>query len=186
MPIHDVPEGDPDRHLSLEELEKGLRELPPAPKDEGRVAALFARPGTDRREPLEKARLTAEKGMPGDRWSDRDVPKIPAQLAVMQIDVAELIANGQSISMFGDNLFLDLDLSLANLAVGTRVQVGGATLEVTPEPHDGCIKFKSRFGGDALRLVARKETREHNYRGIYFKVIEDGDVAVGDPVRVLR
>jgi MOSC domain-containing protein YiiM len=59
-------------------------------------------------------------------------------------------------------------------------------LEVTPEPHDGCLKFKARFGPDALRLVARKEGRHQNLRGIYFKVIEDGRVAAGDPVEVIR
>jgi len=189
MAAEDVPQGDASRHLSLSQLEDRLRELEPAPRDEGRIAALFARPGTDRRLALEKARLSAEAGLEGDRWPtvfSGDAPKRDAQLAVMRIDVAEAISNGQSISMFGDNLFLHLDLSLANLPVGTRLQAGSASLEVTPKPHDGCLKFKARFGGDALRLVARKETREQNLRGIYLKVVEDGDVAVGDRVRVLR
>ena len=59
-------------------------------------------------------------------------------------------------------------------------------LEVTPEPHNGCLKFKARFGADALRLVSRKQDRHLNLRGIYLKVIEDGLVAAGDPVEVLR
>jgi MOSC domain-containing protein YiiM len=185
-----TPEGDASRHLPMDALERGLDAMPAAPKDSGRVVALFARPGSNQRTPLDKAELTASAGMPGDRWSHKRKgkgdPKPDKMLATMQAGVAELIANGQPIGLFGDNLLLDLDLSKANLPLGTRVKVGGATLEVTPEPHDGCLKFKGRFGADALRLVARKETREQNLRGIYLKVVEDGAVSVGDPVQVLR
>jgi MOSC domain-containing protein YiiM len=56
---------------------------------------------------------------------------------------------------------------------------------MTPEPHDGCIKFKGRFGGDALRFVSHKSRRDQNLRGVYWRVIEDGDVAVGDAITVL-
>jgi MOSC domain-containing protein YiiM len=185
-----TPEGDTSCHLSLDELEKRLDEMPSAPKDQGRVVAIFARPGSCERAQLDRARLTVAAGVPGDRWStprpDGREPKPAQQLATMQADVAELIANGQPIGLFGDNLFLELDLSKQNLPLGTRVRVGGALVEVTPEPHDGCLKFKGRFGADALRLVARKETRDRNLRGIYFKVVEDGDVAAGDAVEVQR
>ena len=58
-------------------------------------------------------------------------------------------------------------------------------LEVTPKPHDGCRKFQARFGPDALRFVAAKERRHRNLRGIYLRVIEDGEVGVGDAVEVL-
>jgi MOSC domain-containing protein YiiM len=97
-----------------------------------------------------------------------------------------LIANGQDIAMFGDNLFLDLDLSKDNLPVGSRLRAGTAVLEVTPKPHDGCVKFKERFGSDALQFVVGKQTRQHNLRGIYLKVVGDGEVRVGDTVEVLR
>ena len=185
-----TPDGDAARHLPMDELEQRLATLPPAPKDRGSVEAIFARPGSNQRLGLPRAKLTAADGVPGDRWADKrdeQGEKIPDQmLAVMQIDIARLIANGQPIGLFGDNLFLDLDLTEANLPVGTRVRVGQALLEVTPEPHDGCRKFKGRFGGDALKLVARKEDRHRNLRGIYFKVVEDGEVAEGDAALVLR
>jgi MOSC domain-containing protein YiiM len=129
--------------------------------------------------------LTAAGGMPGDAWT-RKIPVLPeAQLAVMQRDVAELIANGQPLVLFGDNVFLDLDLAAANLPIGSRLRAGAAHLEVTPKPHNGCHKFKARFGADALRLVAHPERRHRNLRGIYLKVVEDGAVAVGDAVEVL-
>jgi len=87
--------------------------------------------------------------------------------------------------LFGDNLFLDLDLSVDNLPLGSRVRVGGATLEVTPKPHIGCRKFQARFGPDALRFVSKPALRHRNLRGIYMRVFEAGDAGPGDAVEVL-
>ncbi len=106
------------------------------------------------------------------------------QIAVMQRDVAELIANGQPLTLFGDCLILDLDLSKDNLPVGSRVQVGNSLLEVTPEPHNGCRKFQARFGADALRFVSMKQLRHRNLRGIYMRVVDGGDVVNDDRVVV--
>ena len=41
---------------------------------------------------------------------------------------------------------------------------------MTPKPHNGCLKFKGRFGGDALSLVQRAQTRDQNLRGVYWRV----------------
>jgi MOSC domain-containing protein YiiM len=107
------------------------------------------------------------------------------QIAVMQGDVARMIANGQSLALFGDCLILDLDLSAANLPIGSRVRVGAALLEVSPAPHNGCRKFRARFGDDALRFVSMPALRHRNLRGIYLIVAEAGDVRAGDPVEVV-
>ena len=179
------PKGDASRHRPLEEIEASFRALPPAPKDEGRVTLIVARRSDGVRETPERVRLTAEDGVPGDRWGRRQRHKPEAQLAVIRRDVAELLAHGQPLSMAGDNLYVDLDLSAANLPAGSRLQVGEALVEMTPEPHDGCIKFKGRFGGDALRFVSQKALRDQNLRGVYWRAIEDGDVAVGDAIEVL-
>ena len=87
--------------------------------------------------------------------------------------------------LFGDNLFLDLDLSTENLPPGSRVRVGKAILQVTPVPHNGCRKFRGRFGDNALRFVSKKELRHRNLRGIYMRVLEGGEVSPGDRVEVL-
>ena len=134
---------------------------------------------------LERARITPQSGMPGDSWGRQRHPAPEAQLAVMQFDVAELIANGQPLPLFGDQLFLELDLSLANLPPGSVLRAGTAGLEVSPEPHNGCRKFRERFGDAALRFVSKPELRHLNLRGIYLRVIEAGEIAVGDPVQVL-
>jgi hypothetical protein len=179
------PEGDAARHLALDGLERGLDSLARAPRDAGRLALIVRRHPNGERETLARARLSPEEGLPGDGWSRRPPRKLDAQLAVMQRDVAELIANGQPLTLFGDNLFVDLDLSAENLPEGTRLRVGEAEVVMTAEPHNGCKKFDGRFGRDALRFVQAKPTRYRNLRGVYWRVIAAGEAAVGDAVRVL-
>jgi hypothetical protein len=177
--------GDPAAFLSLAELIDRFAVLPPAPRDVGHVAVLVTRGAAGRRTMLDRAVLTVDGGMPGDAWTRKEPVLAEAQLAVMERAVAELIANGQALGLFGDNLFLDLDLGGASLPIGSRLRAGQALLEVTPKAHNGCRKFTSRFGDDALRFVAHPERRQRNLRGIYLRVVEDGAVAVGDRVEVL-
>ena len=181
----DDTRGESARHLSTEELEVAFRALPSAPKDSGRLTHIVRRPTKDTREVLRKARLSPEAGLPGDNWSQKPSPDPTAQLTVMQTGVAEMVANGQSLALFGDNLFVDLDLSVANLPIGSRLRVGEAVVEVTPMPHDGCHKFNTRFGSNALRFVNTKPTRHLNLRGIYWRTIEAGEIEVGSSVQVL-
>jgi MOSC domain-containing protein YiiM len=129
--------------------------------------------------------MTLAGGVPGDAWGRQREPHLEMQIAVMQRDVAELIANGQALELSGDNLFLDLDLSSGNLPPGSRVRVGGALLEVTPMPHNGCRKFRARFGQDALRFVAKPELRQRNLRGVYMRVVEGGEIQRGDRAEVI-
>ena len=179
------PQGDASRHLPLAELKVRLRALPKAPKDSGGLALIVRRRPDGVRETPEYVQLFPDEGVPGDGWSRRP-PRDPlAQLAVMRRDVAELIANGPPLTVFGDNLFVDLDISAGNLPEGTRLRVGEALVEVTSKPHNGCMKFKARFGPDALEFVQAKPTRHRNFRGIYWRVVEAGGARVGDPIRVL-
>jgi MOSC domain-containing protein YiiM len=100
----------------------------------------------------------------------------------MRRDVAELIANGQPLSVFGDNFFVELDLSTANLPPGSRLRLGAALVVVTSKPHNGCVKFRGRFGQEALRFVQATQTRGQNLRGVFWRVVQPGEVAVGDPI----
>jgi hypothetical protein len=179
------PAGDPARHIPLAELEAGLRGLVRVSAREGCVALIVRWRADGARETPERMRLSPEEGVPGDPWSRSPPRDSDAQLAVVRRDVAEPIANGQLLTVFGDNLFVDLDISAQGLPPGSRLRVGDAVVEVTPMPHDGCRKFKARFGGDALRFVQAKATRDQNLRGVYWKVIDPGEVRVGAPIRAL-
>ena len=178
------PLGDPSRHLDSAALEAAYAVLPAPPRDRGTLGLIVARSSDHRRDTPQQVRLTVEAGVPGDRWQHHD-GKPESQLAVMRIDVAKLLANGQSLTLFGDNLFVDLDISAANLPAGSRLRLGEALLEVTPEPHTGCRQFRQRFGGDALRLTADQRFRDHHLRGIYLRVVEPGRIAVDDALEVV-
>jgi hypothetical protein len=179
------PRGDPARHLGRAALDTGARALPAPPRDAGRLALIVRRLPAGTRDTPPEARLSVEEGVPGDDWSRRRPRKPEAQLAVMRRDVAELIANGQPLTLFGDQLFVDLDVSAGNLPTGTRLRVGEALVEMTAEPHDGCRKFQQRFGADALRFAQARETRGENRRGVYWRVLEAGLARVGDAVCVV-
>src|SRR5688572_27264359 len=179
------PQGDLSCHLLLAELEAGLRGMPASPTGVGRLVLIVRRRPDGVRETPTRVTLTPEEGVPGDGWARRPPRDLVAQLAVMRRAVAELISNGQPLTVFGDNLFVDLDISAGNLPTGTRLRVGEAILEVTPKPHNGCKKFRARFGADALQFVQAPATRDQNLRGIYWRVVEAGDVEVGAEIRVL-
>jgi MOSC domain-containing protein YiiM len=177
--------GDADRFRSLADLRQMLEELPRGSGDTGRVTLLMRRCEGGRRETLHEVVMAPDIGVAGDAWCRAAQRNKDMQIAVMEKDVAELIANGQSLTLFGDCLILDLDLSSSNLPPGSRVRVGGAILEVTPMPHNGCRKFNARFGNDALRFVSMPELRSRNLRGIYMRVEKGGEVEVGDSVDVI-
>jgi MOSC domain-containing protein YiiM len=178
--------GDATCHRAAARLVQGLAALAAAPTDRGSVVLAVARREGGRREAPARIALTPEGGVEGDAWGRRPDRKIAAQVTVMQAGIAALIANGQALELFGDNLFLDLDISAANLPPDSQVEIGDALLEMTPLPHNGCRKFKARFGEDALRFVQNPETRGRNMRGIHMRVIRGGEVGPGDEVRVIR
>jgi hypothetical protein len=181
-------QGDPATFLTFDVLRARLAALEPAPTERGTLEAVIRRTGKAHlREELSEAHITPDKGLPSDAWSRRPrlLRKAEAQLAVMEAPIARLIANGQPFGLFGDNLFVDLDLSAKNLPIGTTIAIGTAKLEVTPKPHNGCKKFKARFGDDALALVCDIGLRPRNLRGVYFCVREAGTIRLGDTIEIL-
>ena len=177
--------GNPDCFRPFDDLRRALDELPAAPTDSGRVVLIVRRREAGRRDAPRRLQLTPETGVAGDAWITRGQPDPAGQIAVMQADVAEIIAVGQPLELFGDNLFLDLDLSVENIPPGSRLRVGAATLLVTPKAHNGCRKFQARFGADALRFVSDPQLRHRNLRGIYMRVLEPGEVSVSDSIEVI-
>lgn len=177
--------GDADRFVSYDALVDGLAALPAAPTDIGRVRLIVRRGEGGLRETPQAGRLSAAGGLEGDAWGRRPERDPEDQITVMEHDVNVLLANGQPLTLAGDNLLVDLNLADESLPHGSRLRIGAALVEVTPKAHNGCSKFRARFGGDALRLVAQKERRHLNLRGVHVKVVEDGEVAVGDAIVVV-
>lgn len=171
---------------TYDELEAKWREIGPGPRDGGRLDLVCVRRGGGVHECPERVELSPERGVEGDRWFEKADRDLQVQVTIMNVHVARLIGDERvPLHTPGDNLLVDLDLSEASLPPGTRLRVGGAVLEVTPEPHTGCMKFRERFGLDALRWCGDRAHRERRLRGLHALVVEGGIVAVGDPVERL-
>lgn len=85
-------------------------------------------------------------------------------------------------ALAGDQLYLDFDISVTNLPVGSHLRLGSAIIEVTAHPHAGCIKFMNRFGVEAIRFVNSPRGRQMRLRGLNARVIAGGRIRLGDPV----
>jgi MOSC domain-containing protein YiiM len=162
----------------------GIGHIRDSPADEGVVAMIVRRPAVDERQVLEEARLDPIEGLVGDSWRMRGAPHPEAQLTVMNAKTIALIAGDRDRwSLAGDQLYVDFDLSEANLSAGSRLAIGEAVIEVSALPHRGCQKFSMRFGVEALRLVNSDVGQELHLRGINAKVVTAGTIRSGDPVR---
>jgi MOSC domain-containing protein YiiM len=171
---------------SFEQLEEAWRSLPPAPRGLGRVRLIVLRRGNEVHEVTDRAELSPQDGVRGDRWALSVLPREECQVTLMSARVAELIADGaRPLHLAGDNFLVDLDLGEEALPVGSRLRLGGAVVEVTATPHLGCQKFAARFGQEALRWVNWKPHRGRRLRGVNCRVVEAGTAAVGDAVALL-
>jgi len=181
------------QHITSGQTQAGLPSILDAPADTGRLEMIVRRPAVNARELLDAATLDVVQGLVGDTWKDRSSSRTPdgtphadLQLTLMGVRTISLLARyRERWPLAGDQLFVDLDLSAANLPAGTRLGIGEAVVEVTSQPHTGCGKFIERFGVDAMKFVNSPEGRALNLRGINAKVVEGGVVRLGDSVRKL-
>lgn len=174
-----------------EELDSSIEHVRASPGDTGSVELIVCRPLEGQRAVLPKAEVNTEDGLVGDSWKARGYKNGPANLE-MQINImnsratAALEDDRKRWPLAGDQFYVDFDLSKKNLPAGSRIQVGTAILEVTPEPHLGCKKFAEHFGKDAVMWVNSDEGKALNLRGINAKVIKAGEVNTGDSIRKLE
>jgi hypothetical protein len=176
------------KHRTPEELEAGIAHIEEAPKSEGILEMIVRRPAVDEREVLDSGELTPDEGLVGDSWLARSgtQPNRETQLNVMNARFTALIAGSEDRwALAGDQLYLDFDISEANLPVGSRVAIGEAVIEVTAVPHTGCKKFSARFGLDARRFANSTVGRALRLRGLNAKVVVPGTIRRGDTARKL-
>jgi len=161
--------------------------LPASPRDEGRVVRCVIRPAVDRRETPPAIRVSPERGVEQDRW-DSDAARRPGnQVSLINVHVLRSLAGGEErMPLSGDNLHVDLELSESNLPVGTRLAIGSALLEISPDPHRPCKKFNQRFGASAVKKVVRASKKGRRGRGVLATVLRAGEIRVGDAIRVER
>ena len=125
-------------------------------------------------EPVESFRASA-LGLEGDKHAGREA----AKRQVLLTEVGDLRDLDLKPGELREQVTVDLP-GLMSLAAGTRLRVGDAVLEVTGvcEP---CTHIGEHIGAEdpeALRhrLVGR--------RGMLARVLADGDIRLGDPVRI--
>jgi hypothetical protein len=176
------------------ELEAALDHLRAAPIGTGELTLVVRRPERLEREVLDEGELDPEAGLVGDNWLSRATSRAVAEgrhgeamLTLMSARMIALLAdNDEERALAGDQLYVDLDLSVDRLPVGARLAVGGdAVLQITAKPHRGCQKFVARFGADAMAFVNSDEGIRLRLRGVYARVVEGGVVRTGDVVRRL-
>lgn len=182
-----------ERHFSQTELEAGLPDVRRSPADGGTLVQIVVRPDKELREMPQSCAVTPEAGIPADRWARHCTHQLPdgrlnpeTQLTLMNARANVLIAGdtGRGV-LSGDNLLVDLDLSVFNLAPGQRLKIGEAIVEITAKPHTGCAKFSNRFGSDALKFVNSAEGNVLRLRGAHARVVQAGRISVGDRIEKL-
>ena len=180
-------------HRPLAEIERDVAGMGSSPVDNGVVEMIVCRPSIDERRVLDEGVLDVTHGLRGDSWETRGA-RIPGrgpdplrQITVMNSRILASIAGDRDRwQLAGDQLIVDLDLSIDSLPAGTRLQIGDAVVEVTEPPHTGCSKFAGRFGADALAWANGPAGRLQRRRGMHVRVLVSGTVRPGDAIRKLH
>jgi MOSC domain-containing protein YiiM len=82
--------------------------------------------------------------------------------------------------LFGENLTTE-GLFESHVNVGDIFQIGTSKLVAT-QPRMPCYKLGIKFG----RMDIIKKFLESEKSGIYFKVIKEGEIGVGDIIRLIK
>lgn len=180
----------PMTHRTLAELEAGLAHVTGAPRDRGTLEMIVVRPAEGERATPPTVGCTVDGGVDGDGWArrgsrhtDDGSANADQQVTLINARYLDLIAGERDRwPLAGDQLVVDLDLSDEHLHPGDRLRIGDVELEVTAHPHTGCVKFRDRFGLEALRFANGPVGRSLHLRGIHARVVVAGTVAVGDTI----
>lgn len=179
--------------LTVAELDARWSIVPSAPRDHGNVVQVCVRPDLDQRAFPESIELCPKRGAIGDRWERRTWMHLEDGSPDPRVQVA--VASGRMMNFLrsltgcdhhpGDTFIVDLDLSVGNLPVGTRLAAGSAVIEVSDVENDACAKFATHFGSDVFSWIRADTNREKRLRGLFARVVTGGVVRNGDEVRIV-
>ena len=120
-------------------------------------------------QPVSVIEAVAEQGLRNDAQFGR------SHRQVLIIEREALDEFGLPIGNVRENITVE-GIQLAGLPAGTRMQVGSALLEVTMDCTP-CKFIEAKRPGLRERMAGR--------RGTLFKVIEGGEIKLGDAVRIV-
>lgn len=126
--------------------------------------------------------LGVDGDVQGDRSCHGGIDKAVYAFASEHYDYwAEWLGTPIGPGAFGENLTLE-GVTEDEVCIGDRLRFGSALLEVS-EPRQPCLTFAALHRREDLP----KSFADAGWPGIYFRVVEEGDVEAGDPVtRVAR
>lgn len=82
--------------------------------------------------------------------------------------------------MFGENLTIE-GLDESKLRIGAIYKIGSALVQIT-QPREPCYKLGIRFNNQKII----KQFVKHNYPGTYVRILETGNVAMGDELLLMK
>lgn len=176
------------------ELAAALPHVLAAPRDQGPITGLCLRPDYGQRVFPDRIRMTRAQGIPGERWLTAPWARLPdgapdpgIQVSILPARVLPLVWRDRTGTPHpGDPLVADLDMSEANLPEGTFLQAGTAVLRVSGLFNEACVKWKVRYGQAAKDWITAPGHPALRLRGVLCSVEVDGEVSVGQMLRVLR
>src|SRR5262249_18731675 len=157
-------------------------------RDRGTVHRVVLRTGPGRRATPGAIEVEVGRGARGDSWPTHEFSAPGSEIALINLHVIRSLALGDEarMALAGDQLIADLDLSEANLPVGTKLSIGSCVLRVSGVPHRPCGHFVERFGATAAKRVARANRRGLRGRGLLCSVEQSGTIRDGDAIVVAR
>lgn len=179
-----------DTHVPRDTLDAALAHVLDAPTDAGPVHMLCRRPDRNQRDFPDSLLLDPVDGVAGDYEMAKPwltladgTPDPRIQVSILPLRVLDLVWRDRETTAFpGDTIIADLNLTLDNLPVGTRLQVGSAVLEVSDLWNEGCAKWKVRYGRAAYEWTSAPAHEPLRLRGIFCRILRAGEVRLGDRI----
>jgi hypothetical protein len=163
-----------------------------APKTDAPIAMLCYRPDFNQRTFPDHLTLTKAMGIPGERWLKYPwlrladgTPDPRIQVSLLPTRVLNLVWQDRESTLHpGDTIVADLDMTDTNTPPGTLIQAGTAVLRVSDAWNNGCVKWKARYGANAMAwITAHAHLR---LRGLLCSVEQDGVLTLADRLQVFR